>query len=123
MNLTTQRILIWTPRVIGVTYTLFISMFALDALGHGHGFWKTALDLLKHLIPSFLLLAMVVLAWRWQWIGTVISSAMLGLFLWWNFNFRHNVPSAVLVIAGPLALMAVLYLVSWLKRAELRMVR
>jgi hypothetical protein len=93
-------------------------MFALDVFEEGRGFWRTLVALAIHLVPSYVLIGMLALAWRREWIGVVISSALGLLFLYWNYNYRHNVPIAVLLIAGPLFLMAALYLVNWLKRME-----
>lgn len=120
MTTITRRLLFWTPRVLCVVFTLFISMFALDVFGHAHGFWETLTALFMHLIPSFVLLAMLILAWRWEWIGAVVSTALAILFLWWNYTVRHNVLPAVLIIAGPLILMAGLFLVGWVMRKEIR---
>jgi hypothetical protein len=94
-------------------------MFALDVFGEGQGFRETALALLMHLIPSFVLVLMLILAWRWEWVGVVVPLGLAALFLWWNYTVRHNVFTAVLVISGPLLLMAALFLIGWLKRAEL----
>jgi hypothetical protein len=120
MNPTTRRILIWSPRLLGLAFAGFISLFALDAFGHGKGIWESLGDFGMHLIPTFVLLGIVALAWRWPWVGTAGSLALAALFLYWNFTVRHNVPSAVLVIAGPLFVMAGLFLLSWVKRTELR---
>jgi glucose-6-phosphate-specific signal transduction histidine kinase len=120
MSASTRKILRWAPRALCIAFTIFISLFALDAFGHGKGFWGTLADLLRHLVPSFVLLATLALAWRWEWIGAVVCTALAALFLWWNFTFRHNVPSAVIAIAGPLCLMAALYLFNWVKRGEIR---
>jgi hypothetical protein len=106
--------------VLCIAFTLFISLFALDVFGHERGFRETFVALFMHLIPSFVLLVMLMLAWRWEWVGALVSAALGGLFLWWNFTYRHNVPAAVLIIAGPLFLMAALYLLNWFKRDELR---
>lgn len=120
MTDTTRLILRWAPRVVAIAFTLFISLFALDVFGHGRGFRETLVALVMHLVPSFVLLAMVILAWRREWVGAVGSAALAALFLWWNFTVRHNVPSAVLMIAGPLVVMAALYLFNWLKRDDPR---
>jgi glucose-6-phosphate-specific signal transduction histidine kinase len=120
MSPASRRLLLWTPRVLGIAFALFISLFALDVFEEAQGFWPTLLALLRHLVPTFILLAMVILAWRWAWIGTVVSGALCALFLWWNFTIRHNVPIAVVTIAGPLFLLAALYWINWVKRRELR---
>lgn len=120
MTTTTKHLLTWAPRALCLAFAGFISLFALDAFGHGHDFWESARDFAMHLIPTFALLAILALAWRRPWVGAVGATALAALFLYWNYTVRHNVPSAVLVIAGPLILMAVLYLASWLKRGDLR---
>jgi len=118
MNTGWLQTLRWTPRILGIAFTCFISLFALDVFGENQGFWRTLAALSMHLIPSFVLIAMLVLAWRWEWIGAVVSAVLGGLFLWWNFTYRHNTPAAVVVIAGPLFLTAGLYLLSWARRPE-----
>ena len=114
-----RRVLFWAPRVLSLAFILFISLFALDVFDEGGGFWQTAVALVMHLIPSFVLMVMLVLAWRWEWVGVVVPLGLAALFLWWNYTVRHNVLTAVLIISGPLLLMAALFLIGWLKRAEL----
>lgn len=119
MTSRTRKTLQWAPRVLCLAFTMFLSLFALDVFGHDRSFWGTLADLARHLIPSFVLLATLVLAWRREWIGAVVCTALAALFLWWNFAFRHNVPGAVIAIAGPLVLMAALYMLNWIKRSEI----
>ena len=119
MTITQKRILIWAPRLLGLAFACFIGLFALDAFEHGHSVWEKLRDFALHLIPTGVLLLIIALAWRCAWIGAFGAGSLLCLFLYWNFTFRHNVLAAVLVIAGPLALLVVLYLWNWWKRAEL----
>lgn len=67
--------LFWAPRVLSIAFIAFLSLFALDVFGEGYGFWKTLLALKLHLIPSLVLIAVLVLAWRWEWIGAVLFAA------------------------------------------------
>src|SRR5262249_53398337 len=69
MKTTSKRLLFWTPRVLCLLFAAFISLFALDVFGESRGFWQTALALAMHLIPTFILLAVLALSWRWEWIG------------------------------------------------------
>ena len=39
-------------------------MFALDVFDGRHSFWETILALLMHLIPVFVLILVLVIAWR-----------------------------------------------------------
>lgn len=120
MTQSIRRALCWAPHILAIVFTLFISLFALDVFDNTQGFWGTLRALFLHMIPSFVLAAMVILAWKREWIGAFLSAGLAALFLWWNFSYRHNVATAVIAIAGPLCLMAALYLLAWVKRHELR---
>ncbi|MFB3828244.1 MAG: hypothetical protein ACE15B_15855 [Bryobacteraceae bacterium] len=109
-----MRALIWAPRALTIAFTLFISLFALDSFGPGRSFWQGLGAFAIHLVPSYVLIAMLIVAWRREWVGAVVATALGALFLWWNATVRHNATVAVVMIAGPLFLMAALFLASWL---------
>ena len=111
-----RQLLFWSPRVLTVLFAGFLGLFALDVFGEGYGFWGTIVALLMHLIPSGIVLVVLVLSWRWEWIGAVLFSG-LGL-LYAFMAFSH--PSWIVVISGPLFLVAVLFLLNWLYRKQLR---
>ena len=97
------RIIRWLPRLLAMLYALFLSLFAFDVFGEGYGPGETILALLIHLIPTFLVMVALVVAWRREGIG-----AMLFFFL---------AVSAIIftrgngwVMYGPLFFLAVLFL-------------
>lgn len=114
MTTNSQSILRWTPRILCLLFAAFLSLFALDVFGQSRGFLATALALLKHLIPTGLLLAVLAVSWRWEWVGGVLFPA-LGVFyliaFWGRFHW-----SAYVFIAGPLFLVGALFLLSWRQR-------
>ena len=118
-----RRAFFWAPRAMSIVFIAFLSMFALDVFGEGYGFWKALLALTMHLIPSFVLIAALVLAWRWEWIGAALYAAAGTLYVFWAL--QRPIPPAikllwVLTIAGPAFLVAALFLANWMKRAEIR---
>ena len=118
MSTRTKQLLLWTPRVLGILFAIFLSLFALDVFGAGYGLWETALALSIHLIPTFALLIALVLAWRWQWIGAVVFLGFSGWYLietWGDATF-----TALLAICGPPLVVGLLYLFDWFYRAELQ---
>lgn len=118
MNIILKRLLIWTPRVLGLLFALFLSIFALDVFGVGYTIGETVIALLMHLIPTFVLLLALALAWRWAWIGAL---TFLGFGIWYLAEAAGSFPFiTLLLIAGPALLVGGLYLVDWLYRAELR---
>ena len=115
------RALYWGPRVLSIEFIAFLSMFALDVFDGSNGFWKTVLALTMHLIPSFVLIGALVLAWKWEWIGAALYAAagVLHILLISGRPLPNHIKlSWGLMIAGPAFLIAALFLANWLKRGE-----
>lgn len=106
MNTLPDRLLRWTPRVLGLLFAGFLALFALDAHAGQHGFWPTLLAAVLHLIPVALVLAALAVAWRWPRPGALL---FLGLAAAYMVIARQH-PSWILVIAGPLSLIGALFL-------------
>jgi hypothetical protein len=113
-----RNALYWTPRVLCIAFGLFMSLFALDVFGEGLGFWRTLIALLIHLVPIFGLFAILAVAWRWEWVGAVLFAALAVLYDVWAGGRHFHWPVLALV-SGPLYVIAALFLVNWLKHAEL----
>jgi glucose-6-phosphate-specific signal transduction histidine kinase len=88
---------------------LFLSLFALDAFD-GRPLAEALPDYLMHLVPAGVVLAAVALGWRYEWIGGVAFAAMAAGYAYWA---RDHV-SWIAVISGPLLVVSVLFLASWL---------
>jgi len=59
------KILFWLPRILCIIAILFISLFALDAFQPDLTIWQQLEAFLMHLIPSFILLILLLIAWKW----------------------------------------------------------
>lgn len=117
MNGPVKRLLFWTPRVLCIAFALFISLFALDVFSEGYNFWKTVLALMIHLTPTVVIVAVLAVSWRWEWVGGILF-ILFGAFyiveVWGRFPWV-----TYLVISGPLFLIGVLFLINWFYREEL----
>jgi hypothetical protein len=113
-----KKTLFWTPRVICILFALFLVIFSFDVFEGAHGFWNIALGLLMHNLPTIALFITLYFAWRREWIGTVIFTG-LGVFYIWQFWGRFPL-SVYFLIAGPLFLLGILFLVNWIFRAQIR---
>ena len=113
MTLSSSRVLYWAPRVLALLFIAFVSLFALDVFQEGRGFWQTILALTMHLIPSFVLLAILVVAWRWEWMGAAAFAAFAVFFYiivrapWWGKA----------MFAIPCLVTAWLFFLNWRNRA------
>jgi hypothetical protein len=119
------RTLFWTPRALSILFIAFLSLFALDVFDERLGLWRTLLALAMHLIPCFVLIGALLLAWRWEWIGAALYGAAGTLYVVWVLRMHPHLRAAtklnwILVIAGPAFAIAALFLVNWVKRTEIR---
>ncbi|HSN69075.1 MAG TPA: hypothetical protein VLV48_07505 [Thermoanaerobaculia bacterium] len=118
MNESSRRTLYWTPRILGLLFAGFLSLFALDAFDESGGLWRKVLAFAMHLVPTFLVLLFVGLAWRREWIGGIAFSALAIVYVastWGRFPLTVYV-----AIAGPLILIGALFFLNWSRRADLR---
>ncbi|MCA9898427.1 MAG: hypothetical protein H6654_06750 [Ardenticatenaceae bacterium] len=106
MNKNTKRWFYWLPRVLSIAFALFISIFALDVFGEGYSFWETLLALFMHLIPTFILVAVIAIAWRWERVGAALFLALALIYL-------SMTDGRMLTIPIPLIIFSLLFLVSW----------
>jgi hypothetical protein len=118
MNQSFAKIIYWSPRGLGILVVLFVSIFALDVFGEGYSFLETIAALAMHLIPSFVILLVLGIAWRRAWIGGFLFVALgvLYITLFWE---PSNLP-AYLLISGPLFLVGILFLLDGYYRSATR---
>ena len=118
MNTRIKRVIYWSPRVISILFTVFISLFAMDVFGEVYGFWETILALLIHLVPVYILVIVLLLSWRWPWIGAVLYFGLAILYVILSGGRQHW--SAYLGICLPLVVISVLWLVNFIYRVEFK---
>lgn len=115
-----KLILFWAPRLICIAAILFISLFAADAFSPHYTFWQQVQAFLIHMLPSFLLTAVLIIAWKWELIGGILLLIVgLGftppLFLL-NYNRNHSLSisiSIIMVITLPFIVAGFLFIVNY----------
>ena len=117
MNNFLKKSLFWAPRVLGILFILFVSLFALDIFEMNLGFWGTIVGLFMHLLPSITMTIALVLAWKYEWIGAILFALVGAWFL------RISTPGDVMfyiVFIGIPILIAVLFLLGWIYRERIQ---
>jgi hypothetical protein len=112
----TALFLLWAPRVLGIAVSLFLALFALDAFAPGQSFLQGLAGFAIHLVPSMVLLVVVALSWRREWIGGIVFVSLGVLYAVGAIRRDHL--DWALVISGPLVVTGGLYLWSWWNRHE-----
>jgi hypothetical protein len=117
----------WLPRIICILAILFVSLFAADAFSPELTIWQQLGAFIFHLIPSFILLAFLIVAWKWEYIGGIIFIIIgLGLSRFFFVNkYKMNDSiwmslGIILSITIPFVIVGVLFIVSYfLKKKNL----
>lgn len=116
----------WTPRILCIFGILFISLFALDAFEENLTIWEQISGFLIHLIPSFILLGILLVAWKWEKIGGIILLALGLVFsvIVYRFNYKMNnsIWMSILIISTitlPFVVAGFLFIISHFKKKSL----
>ena len=103
-----RQLLFWTPRILAVLNAAFLSLFALDVFDQSASLRQIVAELAIHLIPAALILVLLALSFVWPRLaGTLFLLAGLGYCFMTGFRLDW-----ILVIAGPLFLIGVLFLIA-----------
>jgi len=115
-----KKAFFWAPRILGVIAIAFISMFALDAFQADLTPMEQIRDFLMHLVPTFILLAIFFVAWKWEFVGGIIFIT-IGLILTpliyiHNYNMNGSVwmsLGVIVMITFPFILMGILFILDY----------
>ena len=125
---TSTKALYWTARILGILAIILISLFSLDSFSSERTFLQNTTAFLMHNIPSFILLASLIIAWKWEKVGGIILTIVgLGFSIFiFVFNYKRNhfpimtCLLQALIIAIPIVLAGVLFIQShYRKKKEL----
>ena len=119
------KVLHWLPRVICILAILFVSMFALDAFSPNLTIWQQIGAFIIHLIPSFILLIVLLIAWKWERVvGILFIIIGLGLspFVFFhNYRMNHSIWMSLVVISVitlPFVIVGILFLISHYRKKK-----
>ena len=119
------KVLHWLPRVICILAILFVSMFALDAFSPNLTIWQQIGAFIIHLIPSFILLMVLLIAWKWELVGGIIF-IVIGLSLspfifFHNYKMNHSIWMSlgiISIITLPFIIAGILFVISHFRRKK-----
>ena len=95
-----DKIMYFLPRALSVIFVLFLSIFALDS--------SNLLGFFIHMIPSFVVLAVLAIAWKRECFGSWLFIMLGGVFMMY-FKTYASIMSFIM-ISCPLFLIGLLFL-------------
>lgn len=109
-----EKIIYWMPRILSIGFAIFLSLFSFDVFSEYSGL-SAILPFLIHLVPSFVLLGVALISWKYDWVGVFI---FLGFAIFYVFAAGFDRPwSWYAFISGPSALVGIFFFLSWLQKS------
>lgn len=111
-----NRIIYWSPRILAIILIAFLTIFSFDVFSEDYTFWETVLAFLMHNIPVFILTIVLLISWRFEWVGSIVFGAAAIFYMFLSRNAEDQLWLALtfsLILAGPAIIIAVLFFVGW----------
>jgi hypothetical protein len=118
-----NKFLYWAPRILAIAFIFFLFLFSLDVISSESSFWQIVAGMIIHNIPVFLLIVVLLIAWKTEIVGGIVfilvgllytalilKETSVSQFDW------HLFLSYSLAISGPALLIGILFLINWFKK-------
>jgi hypothetical protein len=92
-----KTIAYWAPRILTILALIFMLMFSFDSLGGNQPLGQKLTGLLMHNIPVLILTAILIIAWKQEFIGGVLLLVAFGAASLFFKSFSGN-PGSLIVI-------------------------
>lgn len=115
-----SKFVYWTPRILSIIFIAFLALMSLDVFNMELSFWQTIGGLFMHNIPVFILLAVLIISWKYEIVGGVVF-ILAGIFYIF-FAVARNVDNLAMVlawsiqIAGMAFLIGGFFIANWIKK-------
>jgi len=110
----------WMARVLCVLALAFISLFALDVFSEGAGLGQKIVAFLLHMIPSFVLIIALIIAWKHELVGGILITliGLTGSTYVYSLNYgrSHSVSRGLqtaAMIGAPFVIVGLLFMISY----------
>lgn len=107
----TEKIIHWAPRIAAILIIFFVSLFSLDVFDMEATPLEMLGGFLIHNIPSFVMIILLVFAWRRPLVG-FIAFLLAGIFFL-RFVIMGQDLAHLLLFSGPLFLISALFYADW----------
>ncbi|KKR04133.1 MAG: hypothetical protein UT31_C0002G0002 [Parcubacteria group bacterium GW2011_GWF2_39_13b] len=114
-----NKFLYYFPRVLSILFVLFLALMSLDVFSSELNFWQTAGALFMHNIPALILLAVLIISWKREFVGGVFF-ILAGMF-YLAMLLRNIITTGFewyylawgIQISGIAFLIGILFLIGW----------
>ena len=114
-----NKFIYWTPRILSIIFICFLALFSLDVISPELSFWQIVVGLFMHNIPVFILLAVLLVAWKHEivgGIGFILAGLLYIVFVLMRNPFEWYYLSWIAQISGIAFLIGILFIIGWDKK-------
>ncbi|RLC36364.1 hypothetical protein DRH27_05330 [Candidatus Falkowbacteria bacterium] len=109
MKFNYKKIIYWFPRVLGLLFAFFMSLFATEIFNEGYSVLKTIIGFLIQLIPALIILVFTAIGWKKDAWGTALFTILAIAYI---LYFKNQPWQTYVIISAPLFLIGVLFLLN-----------
>ena len=109
MGESSKKFLFWSPRILGILFALFLSLFALDVFNEGLGVGEAITAFLIHLIPTYIVLIVIFICWNRDDIGAIMFFVMALFYI-------VSKSAEYWIIPGPMIFIGILFLIGHFRK-------
>ncbi len=103
-----NKFLYWFPRILSILLLILISLLSLDVFESRLKWYEYLAALFMHLIPSFILAAVIALSWKYELIGGVVFIALGIIYIIMAKGFPISI---YLIMTGIPSLIGILFII------------
>jgi hypothetical protein len=74
----------WAPRVLSIMFIAFLALFSLDVITPESSLKEIIVGLIMHNIPVFIMIIVLVIAWKHEIVGSSPKCAVKTVLLYWS---------------------------------------
>lgn len=119
-----SKLIYWTPRISAILFILFLALFSLDIFEGNYGFWGTIVGLFMHNIPSLILLAVLLISWKYEIVGGIAFILAGIVYITWllitavTTGFEWYYLAWAIQISGIAFFIGILFLIGWFRKKK-----
>jgi hypothetical protein len=112
--------LFWIPRILSILLIIFLALMSLDVITPGLSLWQIIVGLFMHNIPVFILLAVLLISWKYEIVGGIvfILAGLLYIFMLMGGQFGWYKVVWAIQISGVSFLIGALFLIGWFRKKK-----
>lgn len=104
-------VLRWVARITLIAAIIFMMMFSADVFEGEGTFGEKLTGLFMHNIPSLILMALLVIAWKRELAGGILLVVASLVMMFWFGSFSENSGSFIVVL--PFLISGILFLIAY----------